>query len=82
MIQLQSISKGILISIGMSVTLIQAQSIADTLKGKAFIDEMAGQYGYSRNDLQALFSQVSLDKAMIRSALTMVFNSTVGTKVF
>ncbi len=66
MIQLQSISKGILISIGISVTLIQAQSIADTPKGKAFIDEMAGQYGYSRQDLQALLSQVSLDKAIIR----------------
>lgn len=45
---------------------MQAQSYADTKKGKALIAEMTGKFGYSQADLQQLFSQVSRDENILK----------------
>lgn len=45
---------------------VQAQSYADSEKGKAFIAEMSGQFGYSEADLQQVFSHVSRDETILK----------------
>lgn len=42
-----------------------AQPYAETAKGKAFIESMDGQFGYSRESLQRLFSQVRRDEVIL-----------------
>lgn len=43
-----------------------AENYADTAKGKAFINELAGQYGYSKNELTQLLQQVSRDENILK----------------
>lgn len=38
---------------------------AESIKGQAFIDSMAGQSGYSQEELQALFAQVKRDERIL-----------------
>lgn len=61
-----TIKLGMLATVAALGLVAQAQPYTETAKGKAFIAEMSGQFGYSTADLQALFSQVSPDADILR----------------
>lgn len=62
-------NKILLIMIGLSLLFSQgqaAESYANTPKGKAFIAELSGKYGYSENELIRLLEQVSRDDTILK----------------
>ncbi|MGY0399370.1 MAG: lytic murein transglycosylase B [Ostreibacterium sp.] len=65
---LTAICKGLLVVVLMSdvATANDHLNYALTDKGRAFIKEMTGKFGYTRQELQTLFEQVSPDKSVLQ----------------